>query len=103
MTTEHCCGPDHDSKFFDAVSELFKRFPQMAGKYAVTCVDHETDLMKIDFQQQIAISRIEGSRIITEFRDRSEPGTESEVCCQWCTDPNGRQYCCRAWWIPDEP
>ena len=103
---EHACGPNHDTAFFDAIDEVFDRFPEMATKYVIKCVDHETEIMNIDFNDKIGVSQIEGDRVVTEFRDRADDaGILSEKCCQWkyYYDDNGirRRYCATAWWIPD--
>jgi len=98
MDTKHQCGPNHDSEFFDEVTALFQRFPEMAGKYSIKCMDHETNIMKVDLERNIGISRIEGDRVITEFRNREPERIWQERCCEWCVSPiTGKRYCCTAW------
>ncbi|MFJ8162444.1 hypothetical protein ACIRBY_16135 [Streptomyces sp. NPDC096136] len=45
-------------------------------------------MLKVDFAEQVGLSRVEGKRIVTEFRNRDEveSGFDPEdlpVCCEW--------------------
>jgi hypothetical protein len=97
MANEHQCGPDHDREFFAALGETWDQFPEMRGKYHIVCVDHETDRMNIDFDQQVRLLEIRGPRVISEFVDLAEfePAARS-VCCDWCKVDAG--YKCCGWW-----
>ncbi|MFN0021535.1 MAG: hypothetical protein ACKVP0_25060 [Pirellulaceae bacterium] len=95
---EHCCGPDHDKAFFKAVTKLFKKFPDLANKYAIECVDHETEIMNIDFGKQVAVSKIVGKKVITEFTTiKKAERIPTKVCCRWITDWEGNLHCVRYW------
>jgi hypothetical protein len=102
---EHDCGPDGgDAEFFNELAPVFEKFPDAARKYVIRCIDHETDIMKIDFEKMIGIARIEGDRVITEFRDKTLPpdGTDlaPSICCQWDhTGPlgGGTWTCSQRW------
>lgn len=90
MKGEHCCGPDHDKEFFDEVNAVFAKFPEAAKRYAIQCIDHETDILNIDFETTAALKRIENGKIIVEFVPRESMG--DRVCCVWSA---GR---CIQWW-----
>jgi hypothetical protein len=93
----HCCGPDHDVEFFKEISEVMRRFPALAGKYQVACVDHETDILNIDFSTKVAFKQIIGNTVVTEFIDRSEVTTAS-CCCNWvCPGDKNPCYCVGYW------
>ena len=99
MAGKHQCGPEAEAEFFSQIADLMRRYPAMAKKYHMVCVDHQTDMMKIDFEKTAAVSRIEDQRIITEFKDRTLIGTAPMDCCSWCFIDNvtGRYKCC-GWW-----
>ena len=67
MLPERDCGPEGDAAFLDELAAIFERYPEAARKYNVRCVDHEKDMMKIDFTKMEGSARIEGDRVITEF------------------------------------
>jgi hypothetical protein len=98
MARKHQCGPETDAEFFSQIADLMKRYPAMAKKYHVVCVDHQTDMMKIDFSRSAAVSRIEDQRIITEFKDRASIGSDRMDCCSWCFIDNSGRYKCCGWW-----
>ena len=95
MPQEHCCGPDHDADFFEAIAGVMRRFPKAAKKYAVKCIDHETDLMKVDFKKRVGLSRIVGKRVTTEFVDARRVASRG-VCCLWWYY-KGRIRCVAYW------
>lgn len=82
MSNEHHCGSDADPKFFAALSEVMQRFPNHASKYHISCADHETEIMGINFDERVALSRIEGEKIVTAFGP----------------DPGPNFFCCREVW-----
>lgn len=96
MSETHHCGPDHDKEFFADLSKVWQRHPKQAKKYRVSCCDHETDIMKVDFGKRVAKKRIEGKRIITEF---VEAGLQGDICCDWCHTDAG--YRCCGFWVED--
>jgi hypothetical protein len=85
MILEHDCGPDGgDAAFFDELDPIFRRYPDAARKYFIRCVDHETEILRIDFSKMEGLARIEGNHVITEFRARGdEIATPDTICCQW--------------------
>ena len=101
---EHDCGPDGgDAEFFNELAPIFEKFPDAARKYVIRCIDHETDIMKIDFKKSIGAARIDGDRIITEFPDRTlmvGPDATPSICCQWDhTGPiGGGSWTCSQRW-----
>jgi hypothetical protein len=97
MAKAHQCGPEHDREFFAELHEVMLRHPQLLGKYQIKCVDHETDILNINFDEQVRISRIEGSRIVGEFTSRLAIQGETRECCEWCGTDGG--YRCCGYWI----
>ena len=69
---EHACGPEADPELFAELEAVFDRFPGQSEKYIITCVDHETEIMGIDFATQEGHKRIEGDTIVTTFHPRTE-------------------------------
>lgn len=94
MAGQHACGPESDKEFFSDLEQVLRRHPEAAKKYQIACADHEMDLMGIDFEKRGALQRIEGDRVITEFKDRAELEARGG-CCKWCLSASW--YCC-AWW-----
>lgn len=91
MSAEHRCGPDHDAEFFNEADALFQKFPHLAKKYAIKCLDHEIDLLGVDYAQQIGASRVEGNRVVTQFEPAhlADSAKVDAACCQfgYRTDP----------------
>lgn len=101
---KHMCGPEGDSDFFNAIGEVFDKFPDLLKKYSISCVDHETDVMKIDIEKQVGLARIEGNKIVTEFSDRSL--ASGLICCKWWRESTSTWICLQRWdhaVAPDEP
>jgi hypothetical protein len=85
-------GPTVDTGFFKDLAEVFDRYPDEARKYAVRTITLETEVLRIDFDKQHAVSRVEGNRIVTAFHDRGEKVKSSHhACCEWVK--NGRWTC----------
>ncbi|MFF7484826.1 hypothetical protein ACFZBC_04905 [Streptomyces luteogriseus] len=78
------CKPTEDAEFHDAIKEVFRRYPQAQGKYALSSLDLENE-MKIDFDEKVGVSRIEDGKIITEFKDR-ESVIRMRLCLKWNFD-----------------
>jgi hypothetical protein len=98
MPTDHACGPDHEKEFFDALLAVFNQFPEAAKTYAVSCIDHETDIMKIDFTKEVGIARIEGKRVIMDFHDRGAASVVSDlICCKWWRESDSTWTCLKRW------
>ncbi|MFF4948672.1 hypothetical protein [Streptomyces chattanoogensis] len=91
MKTKHACGPERDPEFFEDVDKLFAKYPEAAGRYAVTCRRLELEILKIDFSKQVGVTRIDDGRIITEFYDRDDDIVRSahHACCEWPQDDDG--------------
>ncbi|WP_189929442.1 hypothetical protein [Streptomyces sulfonofaciens] len=84
MDAKPACGPERDPEFFAAINEVFAEYPEAADRYSVRCVRRERDVLKIDFTEQVGVSRIEDGRIITEFHDRNDDTAGSfRHCCEW--------------------
>lgn len=96
MPEEHKCGPDHDKDFFADLQELLRKHPEQAKKYSINCVDHETDIMGIDFTKQVAIKKIEDNKVVTNFVSMDELEKLKErgplYCCSWYNEK------CVSWW-----
>ena len=81
MTEENQCGPETDSDFFYELRVVFEKYPDAAQTYSIHCRTLENDIMRIDLERQVGVSRIEGDQIITEFRDSE--GVSQGHCCEW--------------------
>ncbi|MFC5661472.1 hypothetical protein ACFP3U_00595 [Kitasatospora misakiensis] len=99
MATERAVGSAVDAAFFEAVGEVFMRYPDLKTKYAVVSLALEAE-MGIDFERQHGVSRVEGDRIVTEFVDRDRPiprsvtaGIPARICLE--EDAQGN---CLEWW-----
>ncbi|MEV6581276.1 hypothetical protein AB0M92_24290 [Streptomyces sp. NPDC051582] len=100
-------GPKADPEFFEEIQELFKKHPEAAKKYSIRFVGGEIAALKLDFDQTVGLSRLEGNQLVTEFVDRAtliqnESGggfEEEEVlgeesarfCCEWVVIGNRRK------------
>lgn len=97
MHDEHRCGPEHYPEFFDQIDAVFKKFPEAARKYSLKCTWHEQSVLKVDYAKVIGVSRIEGKKIITEFKKRADVDTKKLAspggCCQYGQDANGKRIC----------
>jgi hypothetical protein len=76
----------------------------MAKKYAVSCVDHETDIMNIDFRNTTQIARIENNSVSTTNVDRAaieggEGGVpiSNLICCKWWRESDNTWTCLQRW------
>jgi hypothetical protein len=69
-----------ETAFFDAISAVFKKHPEAAGKYAIAKLSMASK-MGVDFDRQCGVSRVEGDRIITEFVDRPSPEPQARTRC----------------------
>jgi hypothetical protein len=80
MAQQYRCGPETDPDFFNELRAVFDKYPDAAQTYSIQCRFLEKDVMQIDPEKQVGISRVEGSRITTEFRDIDDNGGP---CCEW--------------------
>lgn len=94
MNPRETAGPDVDADFFDALGTVFEKYPDVAQKYSIRRLHHERGNLKIDFDKQYGVSRVDGNRIVTEFRDTSELTVASShrACCEW-RKSGGRWRC----------
>ncbi|MFE1771484.1 hypothetical protein [Streptomyces sp. NPDC059008] len=85
MKAKPACGPERDPEFFEELDKLLARHPEAARRYGVSCMRAELDILKIDFDKQVGVSRIEDGRIVTEFYDRDDDIVRSahHACCKW--------------------
>jgi hypothetical protein len=81
MAQEYRCGPETDSDFFNELRAVFDKYPDAAQNYSIQCRILEKDVMHIDLEKQLGISRVEGDQIITTFREFDDDG--SGPCCEW--------------------
>jgi hypothetical protein len=117
MAQQPPCGPESDRDFFKEVAALFNKFPGAAEKYTIGCTTPEMQSMKIDFEKEVGVSRIEGKQLVTEYMAKEEaakflpPESVGEVvgtgngegngdaaldrfCCEWKISA-GRSVCVR--------
>ncbi|MFD8479536.1 hypothetical protein [Kitasatospora sp. NPDC059673] len=86
MTHKAQCGPERDPEFFRELDAVFAKHPDSSRRYAVRCLATEVEVLKVDFTKQVGVSRIEGDRIVTEFRSREDfidGGEDEPACCEW--------------------
>ena len=95
---EHCCGPEHDVEFFKEIFEVMRRYPALAGKYQVACVDHDTGIMGVDFSTKVAFKRIIGNTVVTEFIDKTSVPQGSCCCNRACVGENPPVCSCVGYW-----
>ena len=95
MEAKEAAGPEVDIQLFNELRSVFERYPDAAHKYAIRWMHQEIKL-KIDFEKQTAVSRVEGNRIVTEFQSLSESATTARHhgCCEWYQS-GGRWKCVR--------
>jgi len=99
---EYKCGPETDPDFFNELQMVFDKFPDAAQKYSIACMLLEKNTLRIDFEKQTGISRIEGHQIITEFRDIGDgpPTSVGNPCCEWGFGFGGRRCIRRCHALP---
>ncbi|MBB6417417.1 hypothetical protein [Streptomyces sp. AK010] len=81
------CMPTGDVDFHDAVKEVFRGYPETQGKYALSSLALERR-RRVDVDKEVAVSRIEGRKIITEFEERKSV-IRMQLCLKWnfdCTE-----------------
>ncbi|MFD5743675.1 hypothetical protein ACFXJM_04090 [Streptomyces massasporeus] len=78
------CMPTEDVEFHNAIKEVFLRYPEAQGKYALSSLALENGI-PIDFDKEVAVSRVEGRTIITEFKDRKSV-IRMQLCLRWNFD-----------------
>ena len=85
MKATAAAGPDVDVDLFNELRTVFEKYPDAARKYSICSLHHELSNLKIDFDKQQGLSRVEGNRIVTEFRDIAGPTIASShhACCEW--------------------
>jgi hypothetical protein len=99
MAKNHRCGPTHHKDFFNALFAVFAQYPEEGKIYTINCIDHEMDVLGIDFEKQVAVRKIEGQKIITEHMDREAFATRfPTVLPSGCCGSNGTGKC-TAYWV----
>jgi hypothetical protein len=85
MKARTAAGPTVDTAFFEALDEVFTKHPEAKLRYAISSTALETNVLRVDFDRQRAVARIEGNQIITEFPDHDdgEGPPHSIACCTW--------------------
>jgi hypothetical protein len=78
------CMPTEDVEFHQAIKEVFLRYPEAQGKYALSSLALENRI-PVDFEKKIGVSRVEGDKIITEFKDRKSV-VRMQICLKWNFD-----------------
>ena len=89
------CGPTEHPEFFQAIAEVFARYPQESEHYSIACLCLHKDYLDIDLKQQVGRTKVKEGRLVTEFVDRSSLTDDSThiPCCQWVPEP-GISYTC---------
>ncbi|WP_329055037.1 hypothetical protein OG873_37520 [Streptomyces violaceus] len=64
--------------------DVFLEYPDAQRGYALASLELEKE-MDIDFETQIGYSRIDGNKIITEFRDR-DTSVKAQLRWRWSFD-----------------
>lgn len=83
MTTSDKVIPVDSSPFFEALEEVFERYPEMKGEYAVASMEL-AKRMGIDYRRKAGLSRIEGDQIITRFVDCDDLEPDSQERARIC-------------------
>ncbi|GAA1516854.1 hypothetical protein GCM10009730_23380 [Streptomyces albidochromogenes] len=85
-----------DTAFLDDIAEVFRKHPRAAKKYGLASFTLERK-MGIDYARKYGVSRIEGDRIITEFRDReNDPEViRMQICVKY--ELRGQDLECVHW------
>jgi len=86
MEAKETAGPEVDVALFNELGSVFAKYPDAARKYSIRWLHQEIKL-KIDLEKQTAVSRVEGSRIVTEFQAIS-PASSHHACCEWFKSGN---------------
>jgi hypothetical protein len=96
MKTQIAAGPVFDVAFFAKLRAVFDEYPDVGQKYSVHFLHDEIGGVPVDFSKKYAASRVEGDRIVTEFRDNSELTRKGSIraCCEW-RYYDGRWQCIR--------
>ncbi|MEU6912361.1 hypothetical protein [Streptomyces olindensis] len=76
--------PSEDAEFHKAIKEVFLRYPEAQGKYALSSLALENE-MGIDWENEVGVSRVEDRAIITEFVDRKSV-IRMQLCLKWNFD-----------------
>ncbi|MCF0077093.1 hypothetical protein [Streptomyces lomondensis] len=76
--------PNEDAEFHNAIKEVFLKYPEAQGKYALSSLQLENE-MAIDWENEVGVSRIEDRKIITEFVDRKSV-IRMQLCLKWNFD-----------------
>lgn len=92
MDANQAAEPDVDVAFFNELRTVFEKYPDAAQKYSISVRNN----LKVDLNKQNGVSRVEGNRIITEFRDISDLKIASShhACCERYLS-GGRWKCAR--------
>ncbi|MFI6370071.1 hypothetical protein [Streptomyces sp. NPDC050546] len=77
-------APNGDVEFRNAIMDVFLKYPEAQRRYALASLELENE-MDIDFETQVGFSRIDGNKIITEFRDRGT-SVKAQLCLKWSFD-----------------
>lgn len=86
MMSEHMCGPEYAKGFFAGIREAVVA-SGARSKYLVSCVDHETDILGIDFDQMVGVTSASDGGLVTTFVDRQDVGKLREfVPYKWLGD-----------------
>ncbi len=68
--SDHQCGPAYAEGFFLGVRNA-ARAAHVSSKYLISCIDHEIDVLGIDFDSQAGITSRSGEGgLVTSFVDR---------------------------------
>lgn len=84
MTEGHQCGPEHDVDFFREIHAIFQKHPEASKKYSIASIEHELQLLKIDYRSTVQVAQIVGDEVILRKKTR-DALTRDMVCCKWMT------------------
>ena len=92
MATHDNCGPEVDPEFFEDLMEVFRKHPQMQGKYQVVCPAPEGQLLGVDLKDKVGVRNVEGDQVITTYHPVGFQEIGQWYCIQWSC--NGYAYVC---------
>jgi hypothetical protein len=95
-----CCGDDKgagpgvDVEFFNELDKVFDKYPDMSRKYSIDALPFEAEKLGVNLDTYLAVTRLEGDRIIIEFQPRDQLVDKRVRCCAW-----SHSVCKRWCWI----
>ncbi|GEO87656.1 MULTISPECIES: hypothetical protein [Alphaproteobacteria] len=75
---EHCCGPEYAADYFYGIRQAAIA-ANTSNDYLVSCIDHEGEVLGVDFSKHYGVSSIVDGRLVTEFFDKSVAISNAEL------------------------